>query len=145
MRSPVARISAIILLLTLLSCSQGPGYPVVEAKEGTIRIPLGSIEENGVHFFTYRFDGRNIEFFVRRSASGTLHSAFNACFTCYKYHKGFHLEGEDIACSKCGTRFRAASDNWVVGGCTPIGLPHETDNEALIIAVADLQGRARLF
>ncbi|MDX1764187.1 MAG: Fe-S-containing protein, partial [bacterium] len=133
------------LVLNLISCTQGAQYPIVEAKEGTIRIPLADIGQDGVHFFTYRFGDRNIEFFVRRSASGAVHTAFNACFTCYKYGKGFHREDDDITCSKCGTRFTVASDEWVVGGCTPIQLPHQTDRDFLIIAVTDLQSRARLF
>lgn len=145
MRFAILLLSAFVLVLNLISCTQGPRYPVVEAKEGTIRIPLDNIAENRVHFFTYRFGDRNIEFFVRRSASGAVHTAFNACFTCYKYRKGFHREDGDITCSKCGTQFSVASDDWIVGGCTPIQLPHETDDETVIITVADLQGRARLF
>lgn len=110
-----------------------------------LRIPLVAIEGGQIHFFTYKHQGKNINFFIRRSTSGAIHSAFDACYTCYKYYEGFRQDGTYIACSKCGTKFSVADDNWRVGGCTPIGLPHRIDSGAIVIAEGDLQSRGGLF
>jgi uncharacterized membrane protein len=142
----MVKLFHLLLLITLASCTgSAPRYPVVEASRERVRIALQEVSDGGVHFFTYQFEGRNVDFFVRRRGSGELHAALDACYTCYKYRKGYRVQGGKIVCAKCGTGFPLEQDEWRVGGCTPIALPHETEKEHLVIKAEDLRKRARLF
>jgi uncharacterized membrane protein len=75
-----------------------------------------------------------------------LHTHFDACYTCSKYHKGYRCEGTDIVCNECNTRFKLSGEEWRdVGGCLPISLPHIEDSGFLIVKIEDLKRGAKLF
>jgi uncharacterized membrane protein len=137
----------VLMLLALCSCSaQEPKYPVVKAESGIVRIPLKEVNDGRVHFFSFKSGGKNIYFFVRMDGAGKLHSCFDACYTCYKFKKGYRVEGMDIVCNECGTRFRLADEVWKdVGGCAPIALPSAINNDFILINASDLARGERLF
>jgi uncharacterized membrane protein len=60
--------------------------------------------------------------------------------------KGYRVEGTDIVCNECGTKFRLADEVWKdVGGCAPIALPSEVKDGFITINALDLSRGERLF
>lgn len=129
------------------SCTEkGRSFEKVTPTGEVVKIPLKKVSDGTVHFFTLTSKSKKIHFFVRMDGTGKLHTHFDACYTCYKFDKGYHVEGTEVVCNECGFRFRLADEVWEDrGGCVPIGLPHSSDQENLIIQVADLLRGERLF
>ncbi len=141
-----ARLLCILMLLLLMSaCRQAPTHTLVAAEGSHVRIPLAGVRDGTAHFFTYRQGGKNINFLIRTDRTGKLHVSLDACYTCSKYRKGFRVDGEEICCAHCGTRFGLSDPSWQLGGCTPIDLPHRISESFLSVAVSDLTRSARLF
>jgi uncharacterized membrane protein len=137
----------VLILLVLFSCStQEAKYPVVKADGSIVKIPLKDVSDGRVHFFSFKSGGKNINFFVRMDGAGKLHTCFDACFTCYKFKKGYRVEGTDIVCNECGTKFRLADEVWKdVGGCAPIALPSAINGDFILINASDLKRGEKLF
>jgi hypothetical protein len=121
-------------------------HKVVQAQDGVIRLPLKEVNDGNVHFFTYKQGKQPVNFFVRRDAAGNISACFDACFTCYKFRKGYRLEGRDLVCNECGLRFPTGDEKWDnSSGCSPIGVRSAKDNEYFIIKTGDLKKGGRLF
>ena len=137
----------VLIVLALFSCNaQTPKYHVVRADNGMVKIPLKEVNDGRVHFFSYKSDGKIINFIVRTDGAGKLHTCFDACYACYKKKKGYRVEGTDLICNECGTKFRLAEEVWKhVGGCEPIALPSEVRGEFIIISASDLDRGDKLF
>jgi uncharacterized membrane protein len=119
---------------------------VVKAEGSIVKIPLKDVSDGLVHFFSFKSGGKNINFIVRMDGAGKLHTCFDACFTCYKFKKGYRVEGTDIVCNECGTKFRLADEVWKnVGGCAPIALPSAINGDFILINVSDLKRGEKLF
>lgn len=139
-------LRVMIVLVLVSGCTQAPKYPVVKAEGDAVRIPLKDVNDGHVHFFTFRSGGKNVNFLVRMDGVGKLHACFDACYSCYKFKKGYRQEGTDVVCNECGTRFRLADEVWKhEGGCAPIGLTSTMSNDSIVISVADLKKGERLF
>ena len=48
---------------------QAPEHALVAPAGNQIKIPLTKVRNGGVHFYTYKFEGKNINFFVRTDGS----------------------------------------------------------------------------
>jgi uncharacterized membrane protein len=134
-------------MLALFSCNtQTPKYPVVQADNGMVKISLKEVSDGRVHFFSYKSGGKIINFFIRMDGAGKLHACFDACYSCYKKKKGYRVEGTDIVCNECGTKFRLAEEVWKdVSGCAPIALPSVVRGEFIVISASELGRGEKLF
>ncbi|MBF0553021.1 MAG: DUF2318 domain-containing protein [Nitrospirae bacterium] len=125
------------LLFSIAICACGTRqleYQRVEDHNGTISIPLKEVNNGDVHFYTYKYNGTNINFFVRMDGKGNLRTHFDACFTCFKYKKGYMVEGTEIICRECKTKFLLKEERWAnKGGCMPIDLGSEIIKDILVI------------
>jgi hypothetical protein len=113
-------------------------YPLAEAQDGVVRLPLSTFGDYQAHFYTYMHQGRPIEFFVLKSKDGVVRAAFNACDVCFPAKKGYRQEGDEMVCNNCGTRFPANQINEVRGGCNPSPLDRTVDGDTLVIQVEDI-------
>jgi len=136
-----------LTILILVSCTnQAPQYPVVHADNGIVEIPVREVNDGRVHFFSYKSGGKNINFFIRMDGAEKLHACFDACYTCYNKKKGYRVEGTDLICKECNTKFRLADETWKdVGGCAPIGLPMEIQGNFILLKATDLSRGEKLF
>lgn len=142
--------SLIICLLFLLpACSKLPvEHKVVKAQNGEIRIPLGNINDGGVHFFTYKAEGKRINFLVRTDMTGKLKTHFDAGYACYKKKKGYRVEGTDLVCNGCNMRFNIAEETWKLVemmDCRPIPFQSNIKDNELIINLKDIEKGKKLF
>ncbi len=145
----LSSLSFLVLLVLFLAggCGKQPvEHKVVTLKDGSIRIPVGEVQDGKVHFFTYKRSGKRINFFIRTDGKDNLSASFDACFTCYKHKKGYREEGTDLVCNECNMRFRLADEHWDNSrGCSPIGLKSRIENNEVVIMTEDLERGQRLF
>ena len=143
----------LILLLGVVLHGSLPGcardtvkHPEVRARDGSVTIDLAGIDAESGRFHTYRSDsGHLIDFFVYRERSGVPHAVLDACRTCYRWKKGYALDGKEVVCLKCDVRFKLASLVQGTGSCVPVALTTEQRGETLVIPVTELEAGARFF
>jgi len=140
---------SLILVLSLLGtgCSkQAPEHRIVVPAGARVRIPLKTVNDGGVHFFTYKWDGRNVNFFVRTDGTGRLQAHFDACYSCFKYKLGYVREGNEVVCIACRIGYRLEDVIWdYVGACAPINLKSRVSDGHLTIRRASLEKGKRFF
>jgi uncharacterized membrane protein len=131
----------------LYACSKlPPEHQLVTAKDGEIRISVNQVNDNKVHFYTYKKSGKSINFFIRTDGTGKLSTYFDTCFTCYKNKKGYRAEGSIIICNECKMKFRLADEKFDNSqGCSPITLFSRIDEENIIIKTVDIEKGGKLF
>lgn len=121
-------------------------YPEMRPRAGIGTINLSGIGVESGRFHTYRSDsGRKVDFFVYRESSGVPHAVLDACRTCYRWKKGYALDGREVVCLKCEMRFRLDGLAQGTGSCVPIALKTEQRGDSLLIPVTELEAGVRFF
>lgn len=119
---------------------------VTPSSDGVVRIPLADVSDGRARFYEYRASsGKTLRFFVIKSSDGVYRAAADACDVCYRDKKGYHQEGDDMVCNKCGRHFPSKDVNVITGSCNPDGVPRSIEGNNLLIAAADLDSRAVMF
>lgn len=122
------------------------GHKTISAAGQEVRIPVAEVSDGKARFYSYTLpDGQQISFFVVKSSDGIVRAAFNACDVCYEKRRGYHQEGDDMVCNKCGRHFPSDSVNEVTGGCNPAPLKRAVEGDHLVIRASDLQRGAFYF
>lgn len=122
-----------------------PGCTEVQARQ-VVSLPLGELRPGTARTFCYRdAHAHVIRFIVARDYDGTIHSAFDACRSCFEYNLGYRLSGADMVCRFCGNRYKLKDMATGIASCVPIRLPHLTVSDSVQIKVADLEAGRRLF
>jgi uncharacterized membrane protein len=122
-----------------------PGCTEVKAQR-TVSLPLAELRPGTARTFCYRDASAHvIRFIVARDYDGTIHSAFDACRSCFEYNLGYRLSGAEMVCRFCGNRYKLKDMATGIASCVPIRLPHFTVSDAVQIKVADLEAGRRLF
>jgi len=146
-RSLATLALGMLLHLVCAGCVRDePKYPVLSAREGVVTVEIAGIGAENGRFLTYRADsGKKVNFFVYRQSSGMPHAVLDACRTCYRWKRGYVLDGEEVVCLKCDMRFKLDSLAQGTGSCVPIALTTEQRGSTLVIPVAELEAGARFF
>jgi uncharacterized membrane protein len=146
------RLLANTLLAVAVLLSAGCGrpdqgaYPVLPQEKGMIRVDISDIGNGDGSFFTYpSSSGRNVDYFVYKDSSGTAMGVLDACRTCYRWRKGYRLEGNRVVCRKCDMEFPLDGLAQGIGSCVPIGIRSSTEEETLTIPVTELEAGAKYF
>ncbi len=134
-------------LILFPGCSKkAPEYEFVVPDGDRVAIRISGVEDSGVHFYTYRHNEKNINFFVRTDGAGKLHTHYDACYSCFKYKLGFHVEGDHIRCIACNLKYRLSDEFWdYIGACAPIPLSSNVENGFIEIKLGDVQKGEKLF
>ncbi len=141
------RAAASLLLAFVIGCQrQAPEHEVVTAEEAVIRIALARVADGGAHFFTYKHEGRNVNFFIRTDGQGTIRAHFDACYSCFKYKRGYVQHGQAVVCIACQIGYDLGTPIWdFVGACVPITLKCRIENSAVVLPVSAVEKGARYF
>ncbi len=142
----MARIPSIlfVLLFLLTACSRQPAYPSPAMKGRDAVIDISALQNEVPQFYTYRYQDRNISFFVLKLNEG-VQSYFDACATCYIHKRGYRYDDGVVVCRACGMRFPVYKLEKGIGGCYPIKLPGRTDNGKYLIPLAALETEAEKY
>ena len=140
-------IPTLLLALLIGACSQGPpSHKLVGLDRGSIRIPLAVVADGGVHFFTFEHDGKNVNFLVRSDGNGAIHAHLDACYACYRYKRGFVVEGSNLVCIACRLEYAISDEVWdYIGACAPISIHSSLDEDHLEIDQTIIERAARYF
>ena len=142
------RIMMLWLAISLLAgCErQVPEHPIVVPRGDRVSIPLAAVNDGGVHFFTFKHEGKNVNFFVRTDGSGNLQAHFDACYSCFKYKLGYVHEGDQVVCIACRIGYDLADVVWdYIGACAPINLKSRIAGQYMVIKRSWLEKGERFF
>lgn len=136
-----------VSLCVLPRCARDtPRYPEVRAGGGEVLVGLRDIPPGAGRFSSYRTSsGKLVDFFVYLDSAGSAHVVLDACRTCYRWKKGYLLDGDDLVCAKCGMRYTIDGLATGIGSCVPIALHAERRRDTLAIPVAEFEAGARFF
>ena len=125
---------------------QAPQHSVLVPDGDRIAIRLAAVHDGGVHFFTYKHGGKNINFFIRTDGTGKLQAHFDACYSCFKYKLGYVREGNQVVCIACRIGYNLDDVIWdYVGACAPISLRSRTAGDHLVIKRSLLEKGEKFF
>ena len=125
---------------------QAPEHPIVVPRGDRVSIPLAAVNDGGVHFFTFKHEGKNVNFFVRTDGSGNLQAHFDACYSCFKYKLGYVHEGDQVVCIACRIGYDLADVVWdYIGACAPINLKSRIAGQYMVIKRTWLEKGERFF
>lgn len=137
-----------VLAYLVVGGSKVNAQPVTEiAGAGTdVSLPVSDFPDDTARFYRYTTAaGRQIRFFVMRSADGVIRAAFDACDTCWEQRKGYHQEGDDMVCNNCGRHFRSTAINTVQGGCNPAPIERTITGDRVTLTASALASGAAYF
>lgn len=119
---------------------------VTPGSDGAVHIPLADVSDGRARFYQYRTaSSKMLRFFVIKSSDGVYRAAADACDVCFRSKLGYHQEGDDMVCNKCGRHFPSRDVNVITGSCNPDGIPRTIQGSNLLIAAGDLEARAGMF
>jgi uncharacterized membrane protein len=111
-----------------------------------VSLPVATFGDGAAHFYQYTTAaGRAVKFFVMKSSDGVVRAAFDACDTCYRERKGYHQQGDVMACNNCGRTFRSVDINVLQGGCNPAPLERTIVGDQLVLTAASIEIGAAYF
>lgn len=147
------RTRTILALLTILtslaaaSCGrQAPEYVIVEPVGEFLEMPISEAGLPPARFFTFKFEGRNVNLFVRKDRDGEIRTHFDACYSCFKYKMGYVVEANQVVCRACRIGYDLDEPVWdFVGPCVPISLSNKSSGTVLRIKRRDLERGAQFF
>lgn len=85
------------------------------AGSGYIEIPSEIVKEKKIVYFEYNKGGKQVPLMAYITPSGKLVTAVSMCEPCRSTK--FHIEGDEMVCNACGTRWTLEGLQGVSGGC----------------------------
>ena len=111
-----------------------------------VSVPVATFSDGAARFYRYTTaSGREVRFFVMRSADGVVRAAFDACDTCFRDRRGYHQEGDVMVCNKCRQTFRSVDINVLQGGCNPAPLERSIVGDQVLLQAASLERGTTYF
>jgi uncharacterized membrane protein len=131
-------------LLICLSCSKQQSYPAAPQIGSNIVIDVTSLPLEVPTFFTYHFQGKNINYFIL-NLQGSVSSFLDACTSCYSFKQGYRCENGSIVCRHCDLKFSVYKLKQGLGSCFPIKIEGKMENGKYLIPLALLQAETSKF
>lgn len=89
---------------------------------------------------------KEIKYFIVKTQTGEIKTAFDACDVCYAAYKGFRQEGNYMVCNNCGNKYTLDElGSTTTGGCWPGYLEHTIVNNQVVIKEDNIIGGAWYF
>jgi len=85
------------------------------AGSGYMEIPVDVVKDKKIVYFEYNKAGKQVPLMAYITPSGKLVTAVSMCEPCRSTK--FHIEGEDMVCNACGTRWTMEGLQGISGGC----------------------------
>ncbi len=87
----------------------------VEIRDGMVLFPLTAVLEKKIVAFDYKMPTRTVPLLAYISTDGKLVTAVRMCEPCNS--TTFRIEGGEIVCGQCGTRWKLSNLEGVDGSC----------------------------
>jgi hypothetical protein len=82
---------------------------------GKVAIPVDEVRAKKIVYWDYKEGGKNVPLMAYVTPSGAVKVAVRICEPCNGF--AFHIEGKEIVCNTCGTRWDLETSKGVSGGC----------------------------
>ena len=117
-----------------------PEYTVLENDGEFLELQLSGESTQPVQFYTYKSNGKNVNFFVRKDCDGNIRTHFDACYSCFKYKMGYVVEGNQVVCRACRIGYDLSEPIWdFVGACVPITLSSNASDGKVRIKIRNIK------
>jgi uncharacterized membrane protein len=137
---------AAVLFATRSQSPAAEAFTGVGERGGDISFPISDFADGQARFFKYvSASGKDVRFFVMRSADGVTRAAFDTCDVCFRERRGYRQAGDSMICNNCGQAFRSTSINEVKGGCNPAPLDRAIEGDRIVLRAAALEQGAFYF
>jgi uncharacterized membrane protein len=145
-RQKLCAVVAVFLVFFLLgaACTRQQKYAAPTVVDSTVVVEVSSLQPETPRFFTYRYDSKNINFFVLRMNTG-VQSYLDACASCYPHKLGYRCEGGSVVCKECRMKFSVYKLEKGIGGCYPIRIEGRAENGKYLIPLAALEAESGKF
>jgi uncharacterized membrane protein len=108
--------------------------------DGKVAISLDDVKKNSIIYTEYNQNGKKLELTAWVAPSGNITAAVSVCEPCRGYK--FHIDGSDIVCNTCGTRWTLEELKGISGGCLaypPDKLKYEVKDGKILLDEAQIQ------
>jgi uncharacterized membrane protein len=140
-----ARILLLFFSLWILTaCSRQPTYPPPPRQGADIIIDIAGLQPDAPKFYTYRYEGKKINFFVCKVRDNVV-SFLDACASCYAQKRGYRYDEGKVTCRDCNMKFSMYQLEKGLGSCYPIKIEGRVEDGKYFIPVAILEGAADKF
>jgi uncharacterized membrane protein len=111
----------------------------LEIEDGKVMFPLDAVIQNSFIFTEYDQDRFRLPLMAFIHPSGRLVAAVSFCEPCRS--ESFHIDGRDLVCDSCRTRWAIADFRGISGGCkeyAPEELNYEVIDGMVVISEKDI-------
>ena len=129
---------------SLASCSHQQRYPAPPIEGENIVLQMASLPLEVPQFYSYRTNGKDIDFFVVRM-QGRVLSFLDACLTCYPRKLGYESKDGFVVCRACNTAYSVYKLEKGIGGCYPIRIEGNLVRGNYLIPCSTLDRHAGKF
>lgn len=138
------------ILAIVIVRSSTPATPdaqdVTTRPGGDVTLDAATFEDGQARFYRYAAaSGRDVRFFVTKSADGVIRAAFDSCDVCYRERKGYRQVGGVMVCNNCGQSFPSDRINELRGGCNPAPIERTVVDGHVVLRAAALEQGAFYF
>lgn len=119
-----------------------PAPEMVVAQDGWVKVPTLNLAAGRLQRLGLVVSNRVVRFLILKTGDGRVHSALDACSICGAF--GYVQQGQNLVCLNCGAEINPLTLG-TGGGCNPIPLRSEVTNNAVRVAVGELDKAASLF
>ncbi|OGO78351.1 MAG: hypothetical protein A2Y23_09295 [Clostridiales bacterium GWB2_37_7] len=120
----------------------------IEVVGGVVKVPVANLGDRILNKFSYVTDDNvNIRFMLIKRADGTIGSGFDSCLVCGSKKGGYYQEQGDtetVICKNCNAPIPIPTIGFP-GGCNPVELKYEIENDNVVIKEADLLAQKKDF
>jgi uncharacterized membrane protein len=134
----------LLAVAVFTACDSQPRYPAPARIGSDFVVEVASLQLETPSFFTYKYKGNNISFFVMRMKNG-VQSYLDACASCYPHKRGYRYESGSVTCRFCNQYFSVNKLDKGLGGCYPIKIEGRTEKGKYLISLATLEAEAEKF
>ena len=82
---------------------------------GKVSIPVDEVKTKKIVYWDYNQNGKKVPLMAYVTPSGAVKMAVRICEPCNGF--SFHIEGKEIVCDVCGTRWELETLKGTAGGC----------------------------
>jgi uncharacterized membrane protein len=148
----LTKIGTILFVVALAigaAIAAGPIFaPTCTAVSGTetVSVTTADLKRGSARFFCYRDrSGKLIRFVLARGDDGVVRTVFDACWQCYRFHKGFTVADGFLICRLCGNRYKLDEMQHGMASCQPVRLEDIEHEGKIEVRVAALEQGHALF
>ena len=141
---PAIALLLLLAFMALVACSRQHVYPQPPVAGANVVIDAAALQSDDPKFYTYRYHGKNINFFVCKVQDKVV-SFLDACASCYTHKRGYRSDEGKVTCRECGMKFSVHQLEKGLGSCYPIKIEGRLEGGKYLIPVATLEGAADMF